>query len=53
MNSEKAQAEIVKGKSREIEQIYIMRSYQVIGIGQHLFDYAKRITNEKLRNLYG
>ncbi|WP_299222094.1 GNAT family N-acetyltransferase [uncultured Aquimarina sp.] len=46
-NSGKTQTEIVKGKSLEIERIYIIKPYQGKGIGQHLFDYAKRIANEK------
>jgi len=47
LNYGKTQTEIVKGKSLEIERIYVIKSYQGKGIGQLLFNYAKRIANEK------
>ncbi|WP_108804357.1 GNAT family N-acetyltransferase [Aquimarina sp. Aq107] len=38
LNTGKAQTELIKGESIEIERIYVVKEYQGKGIGQQLFD---------------
>ncbi|SEK41339.1 spermine/spermidine N-acetyltransferase [Aquimarina amphilecti] len=47
LNFEEAQTEKVKGKSMEIERIYITYHYQGAGFGQQLINKAIKIAKEK------
>ncbi|WP_405206465.1 GNAT family N-acetyltransferase [Aquimarina sp. LLG6339-5] len=43
LNTGKAQTELIKGESIEIERIYVTKQYQGKGIGQRLFDHIIQI----------